>query len=225
MGDLRAMAPVGRSMGIDRGLPICRWYIERFLDAHQSLVRGRVLEVADGEYTRRFGGARVSHGDVLHVEAGNAAATITGDLATGRGIPQDCYDAVILTQVLQCIFDVPSAARQVHAALKSGGTALITAPAIAPVSRYDAERWGEYWHFTVQSMQRLLDPVFGAGNVTVEAHGNHVAAHAYLAGMASEELRDDELLPYDADYPVVITALATRRAAKRTAAVPSGMSP
>jgi len=44
------------------------------------------------------------------------------------------------------------------------------------------------------------------------AHGNHVAAHAYLAGMASEELRSDERLARDADYPVVITALATRRA-------------
>jgi hypothetical protein len=46
--------------------------------------------------------------------------------------------------------------------------------------------------------------------VQVGACGNHIAAHAYLAGMAAEELRETELAPYDADYPVVITAVATR---------------
>ncbi|MBI3568277.1 MAG: methyltransferase [Gemmatimonadetes bacterium] len=212
MGDLRRMEPVSRLMGLDRGGAICRWYIERFLDARQTLIRGRVLEVADREYTTRFGGARVTASDVLHAVAGNAAATIVGDLATGEGIPVDRYDAVILTQVLQCIFDVSAAVRHVHASLRPGGSALITVPAIAAVSRYDAERWGEYWHFTEQSVRRLLEPVFGADQVTVTAYGNHVAAHAYLAGMSAEELSADELAARDADYPVLITAVATRAA-------------
>ncbi|HLA89899.1 MAG TPA: hypothetical protein VJL28_05685 [Gemmatimonadaceae bacterium] len=211
MGDLRAMEPASRLFGEDRGQPICRWYIERFLDEHRSLVWGRVLEVAERTYTRRFGGDRVTESAVLHVEAGNPAATIVGNLATGDGIPGGCFDAAILTQTLQCIFDVQGAARTIHRLLASGGSALVTVPAIAPVSRYDVERWGEYWHFTEQAVRRLFEPHFGATNVRVASYGNHVAAHAYLAGMAAEELRENELLARDVDYPIVIAAVATKR--------------
>lgn len=210
MGDLRALEPPGRAMGLDRGLPVCRWYIERFLAANAPAIRGVTLEVADDVYTRRFGADRVTSCDILHAEPGNAAATIVGDLATGQGIPDDRYDTVILTQVLQCIFDVPAAVRTVHRTMRPGGTALVTVPGIAPTSRYDAERWGEYWHFTEQSVRRLFEPVFGQRNVRVQAFGNHIAAHAYLAGMAAEELTEAELSAGDADFPVVVTAVAVR---------------
>lgn len=210
MGDLRALEPASRQFGEDRGQPVCRWYIERFLDAHRDRVRGRVLEVAERTYTRRFGGQRVTESAILHATADNADATIVGNLATGDGIPEGRFDAAILSQTLQCIFDVQGAARSIHRLLAPGGSALVTVPAIAPVSRYDVERWGEYWHFSEQSVRKLFEPHFGAANVTVESHGNHVVAHAYLAGMAAEELRADELLARDADYPIVITAVATR---------------
>ena len=211
MGDLRSQEPLSRRFGEDRGLPVCRWYIERFLGEHSTLVRGRVLEVAERTYTRRFGGDRVTESVVLHATQGNRGADLVGDLSTGEGIPESRFDAAILSQTLQCIFDVQGAARIIHRMLAPGGTALLTVPAIAPVSRYDAERWGEYWHFGEQAMRRLFEPLFGAANVVVAAHGNHVAAHAYLAGMAAGELSEGELLPQDPDYPVVITALATRR--------------
>ncbi len=210
LGDLRSPEPVSRVFGGDRGLPICRWYIERFLDANRARIRGRVLEVAGNDYTRRFGGAQVTRSDVLHAVEGNPAATIVGDLQTGAGIPDGAFDAIVLTQVLQCVYDLPGAMRTIHRALAAGGTVLITAPALAPVSQYDVERWGEYWHLTPQSLQRLLATEFGDANVQVAACGNHVAAHAYLAGLASEELTVAELAPYDPDYPVVITAVATR---------------
>jgi len=211
MGDLRSLDPPSRRFGEDRGQPVCRWYIERFLGEHRALVRRRVLEVAERTYTRRFGGDRVTESAVLHATADNAEATIVGDLSTGEGIPSERFDAVILSQTLQCIFDVQGAARSIHRLLAPGGSALVTVPAIAPVSRYDAERWGEYWHFSEQSVRKLFEPLFGAGNVTVTSHGNHVVAHAYLAGMAAEELREAELLAHDTNYPIVVTAVATRR--------------
>ena len=211
MGALRSLEPLSRRFGEDRGQPVCRWYIERFLDEHRTLVRGRVLEVAERTYTRRFGGDRVTESAVLHATAGNPEATIIGNLATGEGIPDARFDAAILSQTLQCIFDVQGAVRTIHRMLAPGGTALVTVPAIAPVSRYDADRWGEYWHFSEQSVQQLFAPLFGAPNVRVASHGNHIAAHAYLAGMAAEELREDEILAHDADYPIVITAVVTKR--------------
>ena len=211
MGDLRLLEPPSRRFGEDRGQPICRWYIERFLDENRALVRGRVLEVAERTYTNRFADDRVSESTILHASPDNAEATIVGDLATGQGIPGDRFDTAILTQVLNCVFDVQGAARTVYRLLAVGGTALVTVPAIAPVSRYDVERWGEYWRFSEQSVRRLFEPLFGAGNVQVASHGNHAVAHAYVAGMAAGELREDELLANDPDYPIVITAIATRR--------------
>ncbi|HEY4658489.1 MAG TPA: hypothetical protein VIH11_03160, partial [Gemmatimonadaceae bacterium] len=133
MGDLRAMEPASRLFGEDRGQPICRWYIERFLDEHRSLVWGRVLEVAERTYTRRFGGDRVTESAVLHVEAGNPAATIVGNLATGDGIPGGCFDAAILTQTLQCIFDVQGAARTIHRLLRE---VPVLAPALHVVAAH-----------------------------------------------------------------------------------------
>ena len=32
-GDLRRTAPISRKFGVDRGLPVDRYYIERFLEA------------------------------------------------------------------------------------------------------------------------------------------------------------------------------------------------
>src|SRR3990170_7811785 len=46
-GDLRGVEPISREFGFDRGLPVDRHYIERFLSAHSSDIRGRVLEIGD----------------------------------------------------------------------------------------------------------------------------------------------------------------------------------
>ena len=54
---LRRVTPINRDWGSDRVTGIDRYYIEKFLDAHARDVRGRVLEIQDSYYTRRFGGA------------------------------------------------------------------------------------------------------------------------------------------------------------------------
>ena len=133
-GDLRRLAPISRKFGVDRGLPIDRFYVERFLDAHADDIRGHVLEIGEDTYTRRFGGARVMASDVLHVSADNPAATIVADLADAPQIPDDRFDAIILTQTLQLIFDPPAAIRTLHRILKPGGTLLVTVPGITPVA-------------------------------------------------------------------------------------------
>ena len=45
-GDLRRTEPISREFGFDRGLPIDRHHIERFLARHAGDVRGRVLETS-----------------------------------------------------------------------------------------------------------------------------------------------------------------------------------
>jgi len=117
----RRLTPISRVFGLDRGLPIDRYYIEAFLETYSSDIHGQVLEIGDPNYTRQFGGDRVTQSDVLHAKAGNSKAVIVGDLATGQGIPYKSYDCIILTQTLPFIFDVNSVVQHLYSALKPGG--------------------------------------------------------------------------------------------------------
>src|SRR6185503_9917132 len=60
--------PLSHDWGFERGTPIDRYYIERFLDRRRGDVRGRVLEIKDDAYTRRYGSG-VERADVLDVDA------------------------------------------------------------------------------------------------------------------------------------------------------------
>lgn len=198
--------------GFDRGLPIDRYYIESFLRSSSDDIRGRVLEIGDAGYTLRFGGDRVVKSDVLHVTGENPHATLVGDLTTGTGIPSAAFDCLILTQTFPFIYDVQNAARNSHRALTAGGVLLATFAGISQISRYDMERWGDYWRFTSASAGRLFGDVFGLEKVTVETHGNVLTACAFLQGLASHELKQSELDTRDPDYQVIVTVRAVKGA-------------
>lgn len=209
-GSLRRLHPLSRDWGFDRGRPIDRYYIERFLARHQADVRGRVLEIGSDHYTRVFGADRVMHSDVLHVAEALPGVTIVADLATADQIPSDSFDCAIVTQTLQCLYDVRAALGTLHRILKPGGVALVTVPGISKVSREDMERWGYYWSFTTASARRLFGELFDLREVHVEAHGNVLAAIAFLHGIADDELEPEELDHRDPDYELLITVRARK---------------
>jgi hypothetical protein len=209
-GSLRRLTPISRVFGFDRGQPIDRYYIEEFLQENCRDIAGQVLEVADAHYTRRFGGDRVTKSDVLHAVPGNPQATLVGDLATGQGIPENAFDCIIMTQVFQLIYDIKAAVATAHLALRPSGVLLATFTGISPISRYDMDRWGEYWHPTSRAVQRLFEAVFPPQGVRVQAHGNVLAAIAFLHGLAAEDLRKNELQHSDPDYELVITVRAVK---------------
>ena len=220
-GSLRRTEPVSRQFGFDRGTPIDRYYIEQFLTERANDIRGAVLEIGDATYTRRFGGKRVARSDVLHATADNRRATLVGDLASGRGIPDSAYDCIILTQTLLCIYDVKSAVANACRALKPGGVVLATVPGISQISRYDMDRWGDFWRFTSRSARRLFADVLGDENVEVASYGNVLAATAFLHGLSAEELNREELGQPDPDYEVTIAVRAVRSACVPDARNPS----
>ena len=213
-GTLRRLTPVSRRFGWDRGgLPIDRYYIERFLERHESDIAGHVLEVRDDAYTRRFGGARVTRVDVLHPTTDNEKATIVADLSSAEHVPGNTFDCIILTQVLPFIPDVQAAVHTLQRILRPSGVVLATMPGISQIVRYDMDRWGDYWRFTSLSARRIFECAFPEGDVRVEAHGNVLAATAFLQGLSSRELRPDELNHHDPDYEVLITVRAVKDAA------------
>jgi len=210
LGSLRRLKPISSDWGSERGQPIDRYYIERFLAAHTQEIHGRVLEIGTDMYTRMFGDERVTRSDVLHVAENQPPVTITGDLTEADHIPSNTFDCIILTQTLQFIYDVPATLKTVYRILKPGGVVLATIPGISKISRYDMDRWGHYWGFTTQSARRLFEAVFPASSIQVEAHGNVLTTIALLHGLASQELRQEELDYCDPDYELLITVMAAK---------------
>jgi len=209
-GDLRRTEPVSRVFGFDRGTPIDRYYIERFLEANAGRIHGRVLEVGDRTYTERFGGKAVSRSDVLHVTGDSPEVTIVADLTRAPEIADESFDCVVLTQTLQFTYDMEAVVSELHRILKPGGCVLCTVPGISQISRYDMDRWGDYWRLTSLSARTLFETAFRTEDVHVEAHGNVLAATGFLHGLAVSELARDELEAHDDDYQLIVAVRAVK---------------
>lgn len=205
LGDLRTIRPIDNDWGYARGLPIDRYYIEKFLAQNAADIKGRVLEFADNSYTTRFGTGKVTTSDIMNYSP-SAHATFIGDLAKADHVPSGIFDCIILTQVLLFVYDIKAAIKALHRILKPGGIVLVTLPGIAKICR-DAD---DYWHFTGFSARRLFEEQFGKEKIQVQAKGNVLTAAAFLYGMAAEELSAAELDHEDPDYQVCITVRAVK---------------
>ena len=201
--------PVSPILGCDRGTPIDRYYIEKFLGSRASLIEGKVLEIGSNTYSSRYGG-KGSLIDVLHVAPGNKKATIVGDLTNPATLPENTFNCFICTQTFNFIFDVQKAVEGAYHLLRPGGVLLATVSGISQISRYDMERWGDYWRFTNASIEKLIKTVF-KGDVEIGSFGNVLAATAFLQGIAVEDLPDQTLLDAnDPDYQLLITIVARK---------------
>ncbi len=217
-GGLRRLSPISAVFGQDRDLlTIERYYIEQFLARHSADIKGRVLEMGDPGYTRKFGGDKVTREDVLHYVEGNPQATIVADLTDAPHIADDSFDCIIITQTLQMIYEVDKAIATLHRILKPGGVVLCTSHGMSRVARREGvDDWGEYWHFTSQSKKRLFGAVFGAENVEVAAVGNVFTCICNLHGLGASEVDALELETHDPNYELLLLVRAVK------AGVPDG---
>lgn len=205
-GDLRRTTPISAIFGMDRGKPIDRYYIEKFLAAHRADIKGRAMELGDATYIKRFGTA-VTKIDVLHVVEGNPDATIVADLTKADHIPSDSFDCIIFTQALQMIPDFRAAMGTLYRILKPGGVVLMTTHGTSKIARrLGRDDWGEYWRLTAQGVERLVRDVAGEAEVATTSYGNVLTASAFLYGLAAEDLTDAELDFSDEDFEVILGA-------------------
>jgi SAM-dependent methyltransferase len=209
IGRISSLTPLSASSGFDRGTPIDRYYIERFLAAHRADVRGRVLEIGTDIYSRKLGGDQISRQDILHIDPSNPAATIVGDIADPETLPSEAFDCMIVTQTLQYVYDVRGALGQIRRALAPGGVALITVPFVAPISP-DAWQDSYYWGFSAAGLERLLGEAFEGDEIEIAPFGNLYAATTFLHGAAAEEVRIANLQPVEPRYAIVVVARVKR---------------
>jgi hypothetical protein len=207
--NLRTVKPLSRVFGFDRGMPIDRYYIEKFLLANSSHIKGRALEIGESEYTTKYGSA-VTTKEVLHYTKDSPSATIIGDLTKIETLPADQMDCFICTQTFNFIYDFKSAIRGAHHVLKKDGVLLATLAGVCQISRYDMDRWGDYWRFTTRSAEEAFGEIFGKENIAVQSFGNVLSSVSLLHGISADELSRDELDHHDPDYQIIITIVAKK---------------
>ncbi len=198
--------PASSVFGLDRGTPIDRYYIDQFLSKNKQYIKGRILEVADRDYTLKFG-SEIIESTVLHVQKIDDPHSIQANLETGEGIADDRFDCFIITQTLPFIYDMKNVSRNIIRLLKPGGVALITAGGITPISRFDMDRWGHYWSFTDLSLKKLFEETVPPENISIETYGNVKSCTFFLYGMAAEEMAFEDIEKKDIDYPLTICAI------------------
>lgn len=209
-GDLRRLKPISEHWGSDRGLPVDRYYIEKFLSANSSFIKGRVLEFGDDRYTQKFGDGNTTQSNIINLlKESNPKTTIVADITSAHHIPSDSFDCIIFTQTLQFIYDFRTAVQTLYRILKPGGILLATLPGISQTS---GTTWNEYWcwNFTRLSAERLFKEFFPTESVEVKAHGNLLTSISFLQGLATEELSNKELEYEDARYQMILTVKAVK---------------
>jgi hypothetical protein len=204
-----SILPVSEYFGEDRGTPIDRYYIEQFLGSARNCIKGDLLEIAQDTYIKQFG-SDIKSVNILHPVEGSPNATIIGDLTQVELLPADIADCFICTQTFNFIYNYQDAIKGSYKLIKPGGVLLATVAGISQISKFDMDRWGDYWRFTTLSAKKSFEQVFGEGNVEVNYYGNCFAAITFLRGISLEEVNKKDLEIKDGNYPVTITIKATK---------------
>jgi SAM-dependent methyltransferase len=154
----------------------------------------------------------VEKSEILHVDANDKSATIIADLSNPHSIPENVADTFICTQTLNFIYDVKKAIHGIHRILKPGGKAIITVAGLSQISRFDMDRWGDYWRFTDKSLKKLLGECFDEEDIEIVTFGNVHSATMFLHGLAIEEVDKEKIAVKDENYQVLLGAIVTKKA-------------
>ena len=199
---LSTIEPVSRLFGNERGTPIDRLYIERFLELQSRKLKNckYILEVGEDIYSKRF--FPDGKHDILDYSKGM-------DLTKEDTLPENKYDVFVCTQVFHQIYDVRSAIKGAYCLLKPGGVMLATVCGnISKLARND--EYDHYWGFTRISIEMLVKEAFG-NDVEVESYGNIAVANAFIQGVSVEEMDSNLFDIQDEDFTICISVVARKK--------------
>lgn len=202
--------PVSLYFGTERGTPVDRYYIDKFLGKNSKYIQGDVLEIEDNKYTKQYGGNNVRRSIVMDVNSKAEMVDFNANLETGEGIRDGIADCFILTQTLMYIFDIRKAAENVSRLLKNGGTALITCSGLSQNSRRCMDNYGSYFNFNMQVFEKMFEGVRGMRLTDVGSYGNVKTVTAHLAGMCIEDLQTEDFEVNDKYYPLIVYAVVKK---------------
>lgn len=204
-GNLRRTTPLSEQFGADRGTPIDRYYLHRFMERHRASITGEVLEVQLASYAKLFG-QKVTRVDTFDIDP-RFQPTFVCDLGDADAVlPASRYDCVLLPNTLHHLRLIAASLRQLLRVLKPGGVALASACGLVPL----IPDGPDYWHLSEEGWREVTSGALAGHEVQVEAHGNCLAAVAAMMGIAVEEVTAAELDQHDRRYPVLITVFCRK---------------
>lgn len=197
--------PLCQLFGMQRGTPLDRYYLTRFVEDVRPAVTpaGHVLDVGGETANRieyRLHGVR--RYDALDV-AGGPGVTVVGDAADPGTVAAGSVDTVLLFNMLEHTPQPRVVVDNVHAWLRPGGTCLAMVPAAQRL--HDFPR--DYGRPSPATLAGLFD---GFAEVESRSYGNLATAIGSLAGLAAEEFDRETLDEQLPDYPVAVCLRARK---------------
>lgn len=122
-----------------------RLQLEHWIWLHRAALGHQILDVGVYNPRRWLGDGYITFGE--HDE------DTKGDLLA-LPFPDEAFDGVVLTEVLEHCIDPRAALAEVFRVLKPGGLLLVTSPFMWPDHR--TEDYRDYWRFTEQGWELLL---------------------------------------------------------------------
>jgi hypothetical protein len=199
-GNLRRTRPFSDHFGFDRGTPIDRYYVLKFMEKYRQYITGDVLEIQSTAYTKLCG-HEVCRSESVDIDPQHATTYVCDLAYSDTVLAANAYDCFLLPNTLNHLKDVTSVLRQALRVVKIGGTVLATAPTLTPLT----PDFSEHQRFTIAGLRELVERGSLECEFAVESYGNVLTATAALMGIASEELTTEELDLDDRRYPVLIT--------------------
>ncbi|QEQ57232.1 hypothetical protein FNV82_06370 [Chlorobium phaeovibrioides] len=117
------------------------------------------------------------------------------------------FDCIIATNVLNFIYDYDSAVHGLALMVKQSGVCLCTVAGLCQVSRYDYDRWGDYWRFNDMSIRKIFERYFD--QIEVMPYGNAPLAASFVMGLSQEDVPPRFFEICDPDYQILITVKAS----------------
>lgn len=180
-----------------------RYYIEHFLQQYAGECKGHFLEFGSPVYRRMFTQDLIERYDIMDVVP-RPEVTIVADLQDCAAVPDNTFDVIVCTQVLEHIADPFKAAVELHRILKPHGRLLLTVPAAYP---YHADP-NDYWRFTRDSLQLLFGKYFY--QLEIKGYGNRLAVVATYWFWMSYHLPRRALNQPDPNNPVLLSMYARK---------------
>jgi hypothetical protein len=199
-GNLRRTTPFSSTYGFERGQPIDRYYLHKFLASHHDLIAGDVLETQGSSYAERFG-HDLTRADSFDNEPRFQPTYLCDFADCGSIIPDRAYDCLLLPNTLMHFRELDRCLAHALRVVRPGGAILASVAGLLPLTSDAAD----YWRLTPDGWREKLAVAWGGTRLEVAGHGNCLASVGAQLGLALEELTEAELDVQDPRYPVLTT--------------------
>lgn len=202
-GDLRRKFPLCNLFGFTRGVPIDRYYLEKFISEIRLEVVGTVLEVGGVLVNRElYQFSNATEYLTLDVEARPGISKV-GDIHNPATIEFESLDTVVIFNVLEHCYDPWLAVKNIYSWLKVGGKCFCMVPNSQKIHDIPAD----YWRILPDGMKQIFQD-FPQQKLYV--YGNPMSVIANFLGISAGELSPKELDDFHPDYPSITCIVVTK---------------